>query len=230
MLTLLYFAGFFLIIIPQLWVRTTLNKYAKEPSSVGKTGLEVAREILNKNGLSHINVEPTKHGNDHYDPSTKVVCLSNEFYNGTSLAAVTVAAHECGHAIQDAENYAFMRLRAATVPVIKICSFGPYLLLISLMLTAFLATPIWKFTALIGLLMYIGIFAFQVITRPVELDASFGRAVPILEGYGYISSEEKEKANKVLQACAFTYVAAALYSLVEIVRWAIILFGNNNRR
>lgn len=226
MLTLLWITGLLLIILPQIWVRSTLSKYAHEPSSTGRTGAEVAKEILNRNGLSHIKVEPIKWGGDHYDPVNKVVKLSGEFYNGTSLAAVTVAAHECGHAIQDAESYGFMKLRTALVPVVQICQFGPTLLVFSLMLTAFLASPIWKLTALLGLFMYIGIFFFQLLTLPVELDASFSRAVPVLEQTGYISPDEREKANKILQACAFTYVAAALFSLIEILRWALILFSN----
>ena len=228
MLTLLWIAGILLVILPQLWVRSTLNKYSNEPSSIGRTGADIAREILNRNGLSNVTVEMTQVG-DHYDPVSKSVRLTPDFYRGTSLTAVTVAAHECGHAIQDGENYGFMRLRTAVTPVVQICQFGPYLLMFSIMLTAFLATPVWKMMALVGLLMYSGIFFFQMITLPVELDASFGRAVPILEGSGYISPDEKEKANKILQACAFTYVAAALFSLIEILRWAIILFGNRNR-
>ena len=228
MLTLLWITGILLIILPQLWVRSTLNKYANEESSLGRTGCEVAKEILNRNGLGNVTVEVTQQG-DHYDPIAKAVRLTPDFYNGTSLTAVTVAAHECGHAIQDAENYSFMRLRTAITPVIQICQFGPYLLMFSLMLTAFLATPIWKMMALFGLLMYTGVFFFQLITLPVELDASFGRAVPVLEGSGYISPDEKEKAKKILQACAFTYVAAALFSLVEIIRWALILFSSRNR-
>ena len=228
MLTLLWITGIALIILPQLWVRGILNKYTKEPSSIGRTGAEIAREILNRNGLNTVTVEVTNQG-DHYDPQSKSVRLSENFYRGKSLAAVTVAAHECGHAIQDAENYGFMKLRAAVTPIIQICQFGPMLLVFSLMLTAFLASPIWKMTAMIGLFMYIGIFFFQVITLPVELDASFGRAVPVLEGLGYISSDEKENAKKILQACAFTYIAAALFSLIEIIRWALILFGNRNR-
>ena len=228
MLTLLWITGILLIILPQLWVRGTLNKYAAEESSVGRTGAEVAREILNKNGLNNIVVEATNAG-DHYDPQAKAVRLSEKFYSGTSLSAITVAAHECGHAIQDAENYGFMKLRTAIAPVVQICQFGPMLLMFSILLTAFLSSPIWKLTAIVGLLMYIGIFFFQVMTLPVELDASFARAVPVLESYGYISHEEKAKANKILQACAFTYAAAALFSLIEILRWAIILFGNRNR-
>ena len=228
MLTLLWITGMVLIILPQLWVRSTLNKYSNEPSSIGRTGAEVAREILNRNGLNTVTVEVTSQG-DHYDPQSKSVRLSENFYHGKSLAAVTVAAHECGHAIQDAENYGFMRLRAAVAPVVQICQFGPMLLVFSLMLTAFLASPIWKLTAMIGLFMYIGIFFFQVITLPVELDASFVRAVPVLEGSGYISNDEKESAKKILQACAFTYIAAALFSLIEIIRWALILFSNRNR-
>ena len=226
MLTLLWIAGILLIILPQFWVRGTLNKYAEEPSSTGRTGAEIAREILNRNGLNHIGVEETNAG-DHYDPIGKAVRLTPNFYRGKSLSAITVAAHECGHAIQDAQNYGFMRLRTLVTPVVQICQFGPYLLMFSLFLMAVL--PFWKLTALLGLLMYTGIFFFQMITLPVELDASFGRAVPVLEGSGYISSDEKEKANKILQACAFTYVAAALFSLIEILRWAIILFGNRNR-
>ena len=228
MLTLLWIAGIALVLLPQIWVRSTLNKYAQEPSSIGRTGAEIANEILKRHQLTNVKVEVTNQG-DHYDPRDKTVRLSNEFFYGRSLTAVTVAAHECGHAIQDAENYGFMRFRAAIAPVIQICQFGPMLLFFSLILTAFLASPIWKLTALIGLLMYTGIFFFQVITLPVELDASFGRAIPVLEGSGYISSDEKEKANKILQACAFTYIAAALYSLIEIIRWAIILFSNRNR-
>ena len=228
MLTLLWISGILLVILPQFWVRGTLNKYANEPASIGKTGAEVAKEILNRYGLNNVSVETTPMG-DHYDPQTKAVRLTPNFYNGTSLSAVTVAAHECGHAIQDAENYGFMRLRAAVMPVIQICQFGPMLLVFSLMLTAFIASPIWKLTAVIGLFMYIGIFFFQMITLPVELDASFARAVPILERSGYISPDEKESAKKILQACAFTYIAAALFSLIEIIRWALILFGNRNR-
>ena len=228
MLTLLWITGIALIILPQIWVRSTLNKYSNEPSSIGRTGAEIAREILNRQGLNSVTVEVTSQG-DHYDPKSKAVRLSENFYSGRSLAAVTVAAHECGHAIQDAENYGFMRLRALVAPVIQICQFGPMLLVFSLMLTAFLASSIWKLTAMIGLFMYIGIFFFQVITLPVELDASFVRAVPVLEGSGYISNDEKESAKKILQACAFTYIAAALFSLIEIIRWAIILFGNRNR-
>lgn len=228
MLTLLWITGIILIILPQLWVRSTLNKYSNEPSSIGRTGAEVAREILNRHGLTTVTVEATKQG-DHYDPQNKSVRLSENFYHGKSLAAVTVAAHECGHAIQDAENYGFMKLRALVTPVVQVCQFGPILLVFSLMLTAFLVSPIWKITAIIGLFMYIGIFFFQVLTLPVELDASFVRAVPVLEGSGYISNDEKENAKKILQACAFTYVAAALFSLVEIIRWALILFSNRNR-
>lgn len=228
MLTLLWITGILLILLPQLWVRSTLNKYAHEPSSIGRTGAEVAKEILYKNGLNNVLVEVT-HIGDHYDPKDKAVRLTEQFYYGKSLTAVTVAAHECGHAIQDAENYGFMKLRTAVTPVIQICQFGPMLLVISLMLTAFLVSPIWKLTAMIGLFMYIGIFFFQLITLPVELDASFSRAVPVLEGSGYISPDEKDKANKILQACAFTYVAAALFSLIEILRWALILFSNRNR-
>jgi len=229
MLTLLWITGILLIIIPQIWVRSTLNKYANEPSSIGRSGADIAREILNRNGLNNVAVETSHPGGDHYDPISKSVRLSPEFYSGNSLAAVTVAAHECGHAIQDAENYGFMSIRKVVTPVIQICQFGPYLLMFSLMLTVFLASPIWKLTALIGLLMYIGIFFFQLITLPVEFDASFSRAIPVLEGAGYISPDEKENAKKILQACAFTYVAAALFSLIEILRWALILFGNKNR-
>lgn len=228
MLTLLWISGILLVILPQLWVKGTLNKYANESSSVGRTGAEIAKEILNRNGLTNVSVETTNQG-DHYDPVAKAVRLSEDFYYGKSLTAVTVAAHECGHAIQDAENYGFMRIRSALAPVVQICQFGPMLLVFSLMLTAFLASPIWKLTAVVGLFMYIGIFFFQLITLPVELDASFGRAVPVLEGSGYISSDEKEKAKKILQACAFTYVAAALFSLIEILRWGLILFSSRNK-
>lgn len=228
MYILLMITGILLVILPQLWVRGVLNKFSKVPSSTGRKGSEVAREILNRHNLSSVAVEVTGQG-DHYDPTSKTVRLSNDNYYGNSLAAVVVAAHECGHAIQDAENYSFMRFRAAIFPVIQICQFGPMLLMFSIMLTAFLSSPIWKMTAIVGFLMYIAIFFFQMVTLPVELDASFARAIPVLEGSGYISSDEKENASEILKACAFTYIAAALYSLIEIIRWAIILFGNRSR-
>lgn len=228
MYMMLMIAGLLLVFVPQLWVNSTLKKYTQIPSSVGKTGAEVAREILNREGLTNVPVEMTNSG-DHYDPRDRTVRLSPDFFNGRSIAAITVAAHECGHAIQHAQNYGFMKLRQVTAPAIKVCQLGPMLLFGSVILTGFLASPIWKLTAVIGLLLYTGIFFFQLITLPVELDASFVRAVPILEGSGYISPDEKEHANKILQACAFTYIAAALYSLMEIIRWAIILFGSNRR-
>lgn len=205
-------------------VNSTYNKYAKVRSMQGITGAEAAQRILYYAGLTNIRVEHVS-GNltDHYDPKAKVLRLSDATYGSTSVAAIGVAAHECGHAIQDQEGYAPLRLRSTLVPVASLGSK--------------LGLPIILFGILLGsnyTLVQIGIWAFslavlfQLVTLPVEFNAS-GRAMDILESRGILGSQELPMCRKVLSAAAMTYVAAAASSVLQLLR-LVLLFGGGNRR
>ncbi|TYR79923.1 Zn-dependent protease [Priestia megaterium] len=221
------FLVYFLIIIlvpiwAQLKVRSAYKKYSKVSSSSGMTGAEVARRILDENGLYNVHVEPVRGVlSDHYDPRSKVVRLSEDNYYGTSVAGAAVAAHEVGHAIQDQENYSFLRLRHALVPVANIGSNFSWILIM-----------IGIFAQLSGLLLLGIIFmaaavVFQVVTLPVEFNAS-NRAMNLLVSSGVIRNDEERETRKVLNAAALTYVAAAAVAVLELVRLILIYTGMNN--
>ena len=209
---ILYLLIIIIPVIAQIKVTTTYNKYKKEKNSTGLTGFEVARKILDANGLEDIYVVETK-GNlsDHYDPTRKVVKLSTDVFKGDTIAAAAVAAHECGHAIQDKESYKFMRIRSFLVPIVNLVStFSWWVILIGLF------TEYFKIFALgIGLIS-VGLI-FQLITLPVEFDAS-KRAKVELDKLKLISNTENNGVSKVLGAAAMTYVAAVLTSVLEIIR------------
>ncbi|AFS78689.1 putative membrane zinc metallopeptidase [Gottschalkia acidurici 9a] len=192
-------------------VQSTFNKYLKVISGSGYTGSEVARKILDRNGLYNVPIEMTPGRlSDHYDPSKRVLRLSSEVYNGRSVASLGVAAHEVGHAIQHANNYAPLSIRNSIAPMVIFGSkFVFAIIFLGFMLRA---------TGLIqlGILIYVGIVAFQLITLPVEFDAS-KRAIVNLQN-GIISQSEVEPAKKVLSAAALTYVAATLVSIAELLR------------
>lgn len=201
-------------------VNTTFQKYAKVRSMSGMSGAQVARTILDRNGLSDIPVEHVS-GNlsDHYDPTKRVLRLSDSTYRSNSVAAIGVAAHECGHAIQHKEGYGPLKLRSTIVPAANLGSrLGIPIILLGLFFGSggnFLVTlGIWVFS--------IAVF-FQIITLPVEFNAS-SRALEVLERYGILGTEENKKAKKVLSAAAMTYVAAAASSILQLLR-LIILFG-----
>lgn len=203
-------------------VNSTFQKYSRVRSKTGMTGAEAARRILNSQGIYDVQVQAVSGQlSDHYDPRTKTVNLSESVYAQPSVAAIGVAAHECGHAIQDNVGYAPLRLRAAFVPV---ANFGSKLswplILIGLILGA---TPFIQ----LGIWMFVLALLFQVITLPVEFNASH-RAVNLLDDMGILSGDEVSHTRKVLGAAALTYVAAVAASLLQLLR-LLILFGGRRR-
>lgn len=220
---LLYFA--ILLIIPiwaQMKVKTTYSKYSKVSSSSQMRGADVARRILDENGLYHVKVEETQGIlSDHYDPRTKTVRLSPDNYHGHSLAAAAVAAHECGHAIQDQEDYAFLRFRHALVPVANL---GSNLSWIFILIGIF--TTITEMFLLGIIFMAAGVL-FQLVTLPVEFNAS-SRAMDQIVSLGIITNSEERETRKVLSAAAMTYVAAAAVAVLELLR-LVFIFLNMER-
>lgn len=219
-----YFIYLLLILIIPLWaqgkVRSAYSKYSKKPTSSQMTGAEVARKILDENGLYHVNIEQTKGTlTDHYDPRSKVVRLSPDIYHGRSMASSAVAAHEVGHAIQDQEDYAFLRFRSALVPAANL---GSNLAFVLIVIGLFLRSAGWF---LLGILFFSAAVLFQLVTLPVEFDAS-NRAMTQLISTGIIRNEEERETKKVLDAAALTYVAAALVAVLELLRF-ILLFLNS---
>lgn len=195
-------------------VKSTFSKYSKVKNSRGLTGEQVARAILDSNGLYNVRVEHIAGElTDHYDPSANVVRLSDSVFDKTTVSAVGVAAHECGHACQHAEEYTPIKIRTALVPVTNLCS------------------KLWYFVFLLGIvffeafpqLVYIGIFMFaavvlfQLVTLPVEFDAS-GRALKTLESDQILDPDEIPKARKVLTAAAMTYVTALVVSIMQLLK------------
>ena len=205
-------------------VKSTYNKYSRVYSYSGLTGAQAAAQILRQAGIYDVRIEHVS-GNltDHYDPRGKVLRLSDATYGQTSVAAVGVAAHECGHAIQDQEDYVPLRFRSAFVPVANL---GTQVAFPILLLGVFLGSS--HFLIQVGLLCFFFGVLFQLITLPVEFNAS-GRAVRILRETGMMSDDELSKTKKVLSAAAMTYVAAAAASILSMLR-LIILFGGNRRR
>ena len=204
-----------------IYLRTKYSKYKKVEVKSGITGAEAAREILKKNGLENVYVVETKGIlSDHYDPKAKVVRLSTDIYNGTSIASVSVAAHECGHAVQDKENYFFLRFRSFLVPFVNFSSkFGYMAVLIGLIFNAI-------DLAWVGIWLLVIIVLFQLITLPVEFDAS-KRGKRFLTDLKIINSEERSGASSVLRAAAFTYVAGLITTLLELLRLVLVVMGND---
>lgn len=217
---LLYFA---LIIIIPLWaqfrVKGAYKKYSKIASSSGMTGEQVARKILDNNGLYHVGIEETPGVlSDHYDPRSKTIRLSTNNFHGNSIAGAAVAAHEVGHAIQDQQDYAFLRFRHALVPVANIGSNFSWVLI----LIGFLASI--SGLVLLGIIAMSAAVVFQLVTLPVEFDAS-NRAMNEIVSAGVIRNDEERETRKVLNAAALTYVAAALVAVLELVRLILIYTG-----
>ncbi|GGC87404.1 zinc metallopeptidase [Thalassobacillus devorans] len=213
-----------LMIIP-LWaqsrVKSTYKKYSKVATSSSMTGAQVARKILDDNGLNNVAIEETRGMlSDHYDPRKKIVRLSTDNFHGHSMAASAVAAHEVGHAIQDAQDYAFLRLRSALVPV---ASFGSNISIFLIIGGALLGM---SGLLLLGIIFFAAAVLFQLITLPVEFDAS-NRAMEQMVSTGVITNNEERPTKKVLNAAALTYVAAALVALAELIRFLLMFFAMN---
>ncbi len=194
-----------------LWVRSSYSKYSKQPSASGLTGAQVARTILDRNNLSNVKVEPVAGQlTDHYDPRSKVVRLSEGNFRNNSIAAVSVAAHECGHAIQDATGYVPMKLRAGLFPIVNFAG-QLWFPLFFLGILGF-----GSFFVQLAVIAFAGVLLFHVVTLPVEINAST-RAYGILTRYGMLSRTEADGTRRVLTAAAFTYIAAALTSLLTLL-------------
>ncbi len=222
--TIYYGLTFLALIITvgaQIFINAMYSKYKKVQNVKGKSGAEVAREILDKNGLQDIYVVETK-GNltDHYDPQRKVVRLSTDVYHKESISSVAVAAHECGHAIQDKDNYTFMRVRAALVPFVNFSSYAGYIAIV-IGVIAGVTNLIW-----LGIMFEVVILLFQLVTLPVEIDAS-KRALKELESMGTLNSEELQNGKMVLISAAMTYVASVATALLELLR-LILIYGKRD--
>ena len=222
-------------VIFSLWasirVNTTFKKYSKIRSMRGITGAEAARRVLDANGLQHIRIEQIP-GNltDHYDPRSDVIRLSESVYGNTSVAAVGVACHEAGHAVQHAENYAPVKIRAAIIPVTNIGSrLAIPLIILGILLNSLASAPEFLVIAYIGVACYGLCTLFQLVTLPTEFDAS-RRALRCIESYGILGSEEIGGARRVLTAAAMTHVAALAVSLMQLLRLFLMVSGNSRRR
>lgn len=216
-------------VLLSLWAQGRVNsafrKYGRVRSRTGMTGAEAARRLLNSQGIYDVTIEHISGSlTDHYDPRSKVLRLSDAVYGSDSVAAVSVAAHECGHAMQDNEDYAPLRFRSALVPVANFGSQLSWPLILIGVIFGGLGSPLVQ----IGILMFTLAVLFQLVTLPVEFNAS-GRAIKLLDSQGILLAEEVNGTKKVLSAAALTYVAAAAASILQLLR-LIILFGGRNRR
>ena len=208
----------------QFKVTSSFKKYSAQRSLKGYTGADVARALLRENGVNNVEVLPVAGQlSDHYDPRTKTVKLSQGVYDSPSIAALSVAAHETGHALQHATSYAPLNIRSAIVPVANISSKMAMPIFIAGM---FLGNAGYLLMN-IGIILFLGAVIFQVVTLPVEFNAS-KRAIAMLEGGNYITKDEVKPAKKMLDAAAMTYVAAAFMSLAQLLR--LILLSGRRRR
>ncbi len=218
-----YFDPTYIILIPavisafyaQMKVSSAYSRYSRVRNRQGITGAQAARMILDANGLSDVRIETVRGRlSDHYDPRKRVMRLSQDVYNNPSIAAVSIAAHESGHAVQHGESYAPLKIRNAIVPVVNIASYMSWpLLIIGLFMGPGTGTLIFD----IGVLFFLGVVVFHAITLPVELNAS-KRAVAQLSSLGIVYDEETAGAKKVLSAAALTYVAALATAILNLVR------------
>src|SRR5215831_843978 len=222
----------FLLVIPALifafwaqWkVQSTYRKYSEVPASNRRTGREIALAIMSRNGVSDVTVEPVGGVlSDHYDPRTKVVRLSASNYQDSSIASIAVAAHEVGHVLQHAEGYAPLQIRSAIAPV---ASFGSMLAFPLFFIGIFFRSGLSGLFMDLGILFFTGAVLFQVVTLPVEFDAS-KRALAQLTSTGLVMPEEVSQAKQVLDAAALTYVAAAAMAALQLLR--LILLRNSRR-
>ena len=221
---ILVIIAFLLTLFASMGVKSTFSKYNNVRSSRGITAASAARQILDANGLQNIRIEHVSGDlTDHYSPNENVIRLSDSTYNSTSVAAIGVAAHECGHAIQHARGYAPLSFRTALVPIANLGSKLSWVFII--------AGLIFSFNGLlinIGIVMFSAAVLFQLVTLPVEFDAS-ARALKLLSSTGIMNNSEVSQTKKVLSAAAMTYVAAAATAILQLVR-LIILFGGRNDR
>ena len=221
---LLVIPGLIASIWAQIKVSSTFKKYSNMRTAKGLTGFMAARRILDANGLSHVAIEQINgHLSDHYDPRANVIRLSRDVYSSSSPAAIGIAAHEAGHAIQYATQYSPIKLRAGLVSITQFSSMLAIpLFFIGLMFAS-------DYLMLAGILLYAAIAFFQLVTLPVEFNAS-RRALKVLSSSGMLNSSELDASKKVLSAAAMTYVAALLTSLLTLLRLLLLANNRGNRR
>ncbi|NOZ70755.1 MAG: zinc metallopeptidase [Chloroflexi bacterium] len=218
--------GLILGLWAQMKVKSAFSKYSRVGTSRGITGAEAARAILDHYGLYDVRIEETKGFlSDHYDPRKRVLRLSPDVGRSPSIAAVGVAAHEAGHALQHAKGYAPLMLRTSLVPAVQFGSWlGPLIFMAGFLLQAFTGSAFGFQIALFGLILFALTAVFSIITLPVELDAS-RRAKKELVAIGILSSSEMQGVNTTLNAAALTYVAAAIAAIGQVLYYAFLLFG-----
>ena len=209
---------------PSLWVRRVMQRYSRPENRYEITGAETARGMLDELGLVDVPVEVSE-GGDHYDPTAKAVRLSAQNHQGRSLTATTIAAHEVGHALQDAEGYPPLKWRTRLVqwvgPVEKV---GAMLLMATPLIVGVTRAPLAGVLMLFGGFLSLGsAVVIHLLTLPTELDASFGRALPLMERQGVLYQADERHARTLLKAAAMTYVSASLMSLLNVARWWAIL-------
>lgn len=207
----------------QIKVQGNFSRWSKVRASVPMTGAEVARHILDRNGLSDVEVEQVPGRlSDHYDPTARKVRLSEAVYSSNSIAAISVASHECGHALQHHENYGALVLRHRLVPVLRFTSgLAPWLLLAGIF---FRATGMF----LLGIIFFSVAVLFHLVTLPVEFNAS-KRAKRVLVAEGFVHEREKRGVDQVLDSAALTYVAGALVALIQLAQFIFIFLGQRDR-
>ena len=217
----LFIIGFLVVLWAQNRINNAYRRYSKKINHQKISGVEVARKILDANGLNDLYVVEVKGElTDHYDPNSKVVRLSHNIFHGETIAAMAVAAHECGHAIQDKDGYRPMRIRSILVPIVNFISYvGYFVSIISLLagITGYLK---------VGIIMILATLLFQLVTLPVEFNAS-KRALIQLEKLGLIESKEKEGIKDMLASAALTYVASFINSVLNLLR-LIIMYRDND--
>jgi len=205
---------------PSLWAKAVLARHADDRPDYPGTGGELARHLLDEAGLREVAVERTEQG-DHYDPAAKAVRLTADNLNGRSLTAVTAATHEVGHALQDRDGYAPLKTRTHLVKWIgRLQRVGSIVIFATFGLGAAAGSPVLAALGVgTGIATMAGAVIIHLVTLPVELDASFGRALPILDRHGYLPQSDIPAARRILKACALTYVASSLASLLNLWRW-----------
>ncbi|WP_018951768.1 MULTISPECIES: zinc metallopeptidase [unclassified Thioalkalivibrio] len=205
---------------PGWWVRHTMKKYHRPADRYDGTGAELARELLDRHGLHKVQVETTKDG-DHYDPASRTVRLSPENHDGHSLTAITVAAHEVGHAVQHAQGYAPLRMRSTLVGMTRYGQqIGAWLLIAIPFITLLARHPAPGILFFLAGVLSMGLAALvHFITLPTEFDASFRRAMPMLRDGNYLHPPDYPHAERILRAAAYTYLSQSLMSLLNIASW-----------
>lgn len=216
--------AFLIALLAQLNVSSTFNRYSRVACRRGLTGAQAAEEVLRAHGVYGVRIERVAGKlSDHYDPRSNVIRLSDAVYGSNSIAAVGVAAHEAGHAVQYAQEYGPIKVRGAIIPV---CNFSSQISILLIVLGfALYSRPLFA----VGVLLFAVATVFQLVTLPVEFDAS-ARALATIDGSALLDGDERAGAKKVLTAAALTYVAALLMSLVQLLRYLLIFAARDRRR